>query len=317
MELADPTAHRGLAYVAAMRRQGYVMTVEEFEAYIARPGLLPGKPGTPGTPDHVVRTTKLDRALVNIAAQALQPTLRTLTASVQTALDVRERHIEGTPGTPDAPAETVIEWLGRLRWLRVEDAQVRTTALGDAVLRHLEQASLEEEIPVSVLLDQGDELAEARVMAQIAELGPCAVVDRFFSFTSLLPIVYSTQVEQVLTGTGDQGKLTGLKVALRDLSIDRPFAIRKSDVFHDRFLIPHTGPVWLLGTSLTGLGRRLSVMVRMDDETMSNAIRLAFRNAWEDADPVVLEPLADPATAEETEQSEAAATSAAMDEADR
>lgn len=270
MELADPTAHRGLAYVAAMRRQGYVMTVEEFEAYIARPGLRSGKPGTPGTPDHVVRTTKLDRALVNIAAQALQPTLRT----VQTALDVRERHIEGTPGTPDAPAETAIEWLARLRWLRVEDAHVRTTALGDAVLRHLEQASLEEEIPVSVLLDQGDELAEARVMAQIAELGPCAVVDRFFSYTSLLPIVYHTQVEQVLTGTGDQGKLTGLKVALRDLSIDRPFAIRKSDVFHDRFLIPHTGPVWLLGTSLTGLGRRLSVMVRMDDETMSNAIRL-------------------------------------------
>lgn len=286
LELTDETAHRALAYVAAVQRQGYVMTVEELEVYIARPGQRPGTPGTPGDPERRVVTTQFDRALANWLQSAFQPAIRGLSESIARGLQTEERVIPGTPGIPGEPAESVGEWLSRLRWLQVDDGRVRTTQLGEALLAHLEQASLEEEIPVGVVLDQGDELAEARVVQQIAEIGPCAVVDRFFSMDSLLPVLYSTQVEAVLMGSDAGGKLAGVETALRRLTVERPFEVRKSDVFHDRFVIPPHGPVWALGTSLTGLSRRLSIMVRIDDETMSSAIRRTFGEVWEAAEVV-------------------------------
>lgn len=286
MELTDETAHRALAYIAAVQRQGYVMTAEELEAYLARPGRRPGTPGTPGTPERRVVTTQFDRALAHWLQSALRPAMRGLSASIARSLQAEEGILPSTPGVPGTPAESVVEWLSRLRWLRVNDGRVRTTQLGEALLAHLEQASLEEEIPVGVLLDQGDELAEARVVQQIAEIGPCAVVDRFFSMDSLLPILYSTQVEAVLMGSDAGGKLAGVETALRGLAVERPFEVRKSDVFHDRFVIPQDGPVWALGTSFTGLSRRLSIMVRIDDEAMSNAIRRTFGEVWEAAEVV-------------------------------
>jgi hypothetical protein len=303
LELTDETAHRALAYVAAVQRQGYVMTVEELEAYLARPGRRPGTPGTPGTPERRVVTTNFDRALANWLQTALRPAMRGVGESIARTLQAEERIVPGTPGVPGTPAESVVEWLSRLRWLRVNDGRVRTTQLGAAVLGHLEQASLEEEIPVGVVLDQGDDLAEARVVQQIAEIGPCAVVDRFFSMDGLLPILYSTQVEAVLMGDDAGGKLAGVETALRRLSVDRPFEVRKSDVFHDRFVVPPDGPVWALGTSFTGLSRRLSIMVRIDDEKMSNAIRRTFADVWEAAEVVAKK---EPAPAEEQPEGEEA-----------
>jgi hypothetical protein len=173
------------------------------------------------------------------------------------------------------------------------------------MLGHLEQASLEEEIPVGVVLDQGDELATARVIQQIADIGPCAVVDRYFSMDSLLPILYSTEVEAVLMGADSGGKLAGVETALRGLAVERPFEVRKSDVFHDRFVIPPHGPVWALGTSFSGLARRLSIMVRIDDERMSGAIRREFREAWEEAALVAAKepvPMPEPSGKDESEQ---------------
>lgn len=286
MELTDETAHRALAYVAAVQRQGYVMSAEELEAYLDRPGRRPGRPGTSGMPERRVVTTHLDRAVANWLESDLRPAMRGISESIARSLKFEARILPGAPGTPGIPAESVVEWLSRLRWIQVNDGRVRTTQLGEALLAHLEQASLEEEIPVGVVLDQGDELAEARVVQQIAEIGPCAVVDRFFSMDSLLPILYSTQVEAVLMGSDAGGKLAGVETALRGLIVERPFEVRKSDVFHDRFVIPQHGAVWALGTSFTGLARRLSIMVRIDDETMSDAIRRTFGEVWEAAEVV-------------------------------
>lgn len=286
MELADETAHRGLAYVAAVQRQGHAMTVDELEEYLRQPYR---RPGTPGSPERRVVTTKIQRDIAKRIAgpltEALQPALRQLSANITKAL---EPHEEWIPGTPGMPGESITDWLSRLHWLRVEDGRVRTTALGDAMLAHLEQASLEEEIPVGVVLHQGDELATARVVQQIAEIGPCAVVDRYFSMDSLLPIVVSTEVEAVLMGSDAGPKLAGVETALGGLAVDRRFEVRKSDLFHDRFVIPPDGPVWALGTSFTGLARRLSIMVRIDDETMSGAIRREFQEAWDAAEVVAV-----------------------------
>lgn len=163
---------------------------------------------------------------------------------------------------------------------------MRITPLGDAILAHLEAESFEHEVPFDVVLDKGDELASGRVIEEISQLGPCAVVDPYFSIDSLLQVVQSTEVARILTGTVDEKKLAGLNSAVPRVEVERTFEVRKSDAFHDRFVIPDAGPIWMLGTSFTGLGKRLSVMVQVRDDAAARAIRAAFEEAWKNADLV-------------------------------
>jgi hypothetical protein len=286
LDIADETAHRALAYVSAVEKQGHRMRVAELSEYMMRPARRPGVPGKRGRPERVVRTTGIERALADILRDSVQPTLRALGASVSDALDVQEEIVHASPGTPGTPPESIAAWLARLGWLNVAEGAVAMTKLGRAVLAHLDQESLEDEIPVGIVLNQGDELAEARVISHIASLGPCAVIDRFFSIDSLLQVAHLTQVGAVLVGSTDKAKLAGLETSLPKLRLDRDFEIRKCDVFHDRFVIPDTGPVWLLGTSLSGLGRRLSMMVELADESLSEVIRSEFHRVWSDAEPL-------------------------------
>ena len=58
----------------------------------------------------------------------------------------------------------------------------------------------------------------------------------------------ATQVERVLTSSRDPRKLEVLRLALSGFEQGVSPDLRASDVFHDRFVIPHAGPVWLLGT---------------------------------------------------------------------
>jgi len=276
MQLADSTAHRALSYVSTVQRHGYLMSVTEFEAYMNGPGR---RPGIPGKGERTVVTTNIERAIANWAERGLQPLLEGVTR----ALELEHRQI---PATPGMPGERVVDWLLRLGWLSDGGGKVRITALGEAILAHLEAESFEQEVPFDVVLDKGDELASGRVIEEISQLGPCAVVDPYFSIDSLLQVVQSTEVDRILTGTFDEKKLAGLDSAVPRVEVERTFEVRKSDAFHDRFVIPDAGPIWMLGTSFTGLGKRLSVMIQVKDDVAARAIRTAFEEAWKGAGPV-------------------------------
>ena len=275
MDLTNDTGHLGLAYVAAVRRQGGAVTVMEFEAYMARPG------PRPAVPERRERQTSPGVAafLEQISGPGgLASTfLRSILAGVETPeVVVAEAR----------PAETVNEWLTRLGWLRIVDGRILITQLGEAVLAHLEQTDVEVEIPVALTLRRDDELARARVFAKIAELGPAALVDPYFSMEGLLQVVQSTRVDRVLTSGKSASKVAGLEVALAGLSDERTVEVRKSDAFHDRLVLSDQGPVWMLGTSLTGVGKHLSIMVEIGDGASRGALRSAFDEAWQAAELV-------------------------------
>src|SRR5688500_7846433 len=129
MELANATAHLALAYVAAMQRQGYAMTTEQFEAYMAQPDR---RPALPGTPERRVVTTNIDRALSSIAEQSLAPVMRSLQRSIAASLGAREERV--LPATPGTPPESLTDWLTRLQWCHAKDGRIRVTPLGEAML---------------------------------------------------------------------------------------------------------------------------------------------------------------------------------------
>jgi hypothetical protein len=278
IELTNAAGHRALKYVDAVARQGYTLTVEELDAYIEEPFGRPGRPGTPAR-----KVFPWQRSFQRVFEQMM----------------VEEEEKPGRPG------ETATAWLTRLRWLRQDEDKVRVTPLGAALLAHLEEESFEADIPVALVLDQDDPLATARVIGRIGELGHCALVDPYFTYERLPDLIRATQVGRVLTSSRDAKKLEVLRLALAGFDPNASPDVRTSDAFHDRFVIPDAGPIWLLGTSLTGVGKRLALMVEVKDETVSSAIRERFEEEWSQAAPVrEEEDLEDESDGEEPDEQE-------------
>jgi hypothetical protein len=184
----------------------------------------------------------------------------------------------------------MIDWLTRVGWLVIQNELVRITPLGEAVLSHLEQSAVDTEAPVEIALDQGDPVAKARVLGKIHELGKSDLVDAYFALDDLLPVLNDTEVQRVLThpprNAGDTKRVVELQNAVAALTPQRPFEIRTNDEFHDRYVIPENGPIWQIGTSLGGIGRRFSAMVPLRDEKLAKQIRDRFDAAWETGEPI-------------------------------
>jgi hypothetical protein len=244
VEIADQYSHQLIAYIAAVQRHGHKLSVSEFRAYANNP--------------------------------RLKMTGGFTVPAVARALGIK-------------PAESRLEFLYRLGWIDIQgpspeiepEDTVVITGLGRAVLASLEEGSLEQEIATTIVLDQDDPIAKARVMAEIASAGRGALIDRYFSADDFLAILQRTEITRVLTGSDPRkGRLAGLQQALADVKLPRDFEIRTTDAFHDRFVVPDHGPVRQIGTSLGGISKRLSVMVTMTDDAASSAIRASFEQAW-------------------------------------
>ena len=261
MEFVDSESIRLLAYVQETARHGHVLTVREFDVFAET-----GKPQDP------VPLGKLMAGLVG--SQLVQG----LVAASQSG-------------------ETKLEWMDRLGWLSYgqrapgadaekQEEVVRITNLGRAVLAAGREGDREVEIPAQIALTGDDPIARARVIERLAAVGPGALVDRYFGAEDLLAIVQETKLDRILTGPSEsRGRLAGLRAAMNEVSLPREIEIRvdAKDEFHDRFAIPQDGPVWAIGTSLGGVGRRNSVMIELGDSPTATAIRNAFDECWASA----------------------------------
>lgn len=187
--------------------------------------------------------------------------------------------------------QDVLSWLLKVGWIvHAEDGCVRLTQLGEAMLNHAEAKEQDAEEFEAVALDPDDHIAYARAVERIAGVGPAMLVDAYFHSEELLRVLQHTEVDRLLTSGRGKGKdgearLSGLSTALDQLSVEPPFEVRRNDDIHDRFVIPDSGPVLALGTSMGGIGRRFSVMVTLKPPT-ADQVREAMGAAWADADVV-------------------------------
>jgi hypothetical protein len=276
VQIAEERAHQALAYVDAVARHGYTLSVEEFDAYVARPA----------------------------RRQESMP------AFDQLARSIRISFVGATK-----PGETVLAWLVRLRWLTSDADRVFITPLGRAVLEALNDQSREEELDAEIVLDPDDELAYPRLIGAITAVGEGAtLVDAYFSIDYLLHIVHRTGVARVLVRPGanntERARVSALGQAVEQLQIPRRFEVRSSTTIHDRWVIPATGPVMFLGTSLSGVGKRLTVAGHFAEGPTSDAVRAQVEKAWKPAEVVALsepEPEPEPELTEDAKDVEAAA----------
>jgi hypothetical protein len=295
MDLADPTAHLALAYVSALQRQSYRPTVAEFNAYVEGPDQRPG----------TTRTIRRPSTVQSPAGSALRA-IADLNVNVSRSLQRALGPLQGTSGLGGKsvevhePGEAMIDYLRRLKWVRVTSGRVHITPIGEAVLTHLEQEMTDTEAPLDIALDQDDPVAKARLIGRINEIGKCDLVDAYLRLDDLFQILNSTEVERVLTRPakpGDNKRIVELETLMGSLALPRPFEVRTSDEFHDRYVIPDSGPIWQLGTSLGGVGVRFSAMVRITDDKLAKHIRDRFESAWKTGRPLKPAPTPSPPSA--------------------
>lgn len=170
-----------------------------------------------------------------------------------------------------------------VRWL-VEDppGYVSLTPLGRAVLRAMDQQEVED-TPLDVVLDTEDRFAYAQIIHRIAQYEEPMLVDPYFKLDYLLHVVQQTSTARILIGP--KADVAGLSAALSNLPPDRKLEIRLSDEFHDRYVIPPGGSIDMLGTSLSGVGKKPTAFVRVNPP-VADEIRRTHEELWMRAQPL-------------------------------
>jgi hypothetical protein len=196
-------------------------------------------------------------------------------------------------GAGESPAEPILNWLTRLGWLERGESTVRISQLGRAVLRAVEHQQRDVQLPTEVTLGPDEPFDYGRVLARIAEQRDALLVDPFLQADQLMDVVHRTAVTRVLVGSDRQydAERRGLAEALsRTIGLDRPFYVGVSSELHDRYVIPPSGPVGFLATSLSRGGERIAVMGTIEPP-VADSIRRTYEDVWSRATPLVAESL--------------------------
>lgn len=244
MEIANELTHKVLQYIAVVDRQGHALKDEELEAFASAPERRRGQ-----------QKTIADIALFQL-------------------------NIFKTTGR-----ETFVQYLSRLRWINVApDKTVTLTPLAQAVLRELNSPKIDTttDAAVEVVINPQDKFAYAKVLAQFADAHDAMIVDPYFRFEQLLDIYDLPAIKRVLLRSSATKETDRAMIAKGLASIDRDLEIRRTDSLHDRYLIPSSGPVWMLGTSLNGVTKNISVLTPIGEEA-AREIRRLHEEKWSQA----------------------------------
>jgi hypothetical protein len=248
MDIATQRTHQVLAYLAAMEKQGALLTQNQLEKYARHPCWR-------------VTTHNLLKSGFGIDSSIFSRT---------------DYH------------ETFVDYLQRMGWAHCkEDRSVHITPLGRAVLKHLDVPVVgPAEVPVEVVLSPDDPFAYAKALGAIADMGEVMIADPYFKAQQLIDISDIGTVARVLTsdkiGPAETTKLRALLTAVPN---SRTLELRRAASFHDRFLIPDDGPVRGLGTSLNGVGKNHTIITTFGDET-SHVVRRLNEDLWQAADRI-------------------------------
>lgn len=250
MNIADEIGHRTLNYISALNHQGYKVSVGELNAYIESP-------------------TRRSRLSINFT-EAFKKSLLGL--------------------------ESVVDHFQRIGWIKrtalkkgiPSDAdKVELTKLGSAVLKSLKKQELTAEPSPVIVLKAEDFLSYSRVISKISEFNEGLLADPYFRIDNLPDLIDHTSCDRILTSERIQKRdKVALTVALKEVT-KKKIEIRVSNAkdFHDRFIIPQSGPVIFVGTSINSINQKFSVIGEIS-EPAAGEIRKAYEKFWDDAKPL-------------------------------
>lgn len=257
--LVEDDVHQVLLFVQSSMDSGYLPSVREVEAYGKRP------------------TRRVRRKGGGIANNW---------ADIADALS---KFAVATLG--DTEVETFVDYLARLGWAAVANDQVRLTSLGSAMLRAAQAGDNDDldAVVQTTVLENSDPFAYARTLGAIAEMPAVMVVDPYLKLDGIISLSRIESVQRILTG--DERRPVGNKAepfAAVTAASGRDYETRiaSSDLLHDRYLVPETGPVRQISSSLNSVGKRIGVITVLSP-VASDAVRSDCEAIWTQATSVM------------------------------
>lgn len=259
MEIIGDDAHRMLAYVEAVNRQGYHLTVKEFEAYAS---------GWEPTVTMVGGGSELGKSLSNlqrVAAWAFY-------------------------GDAQRETEPMIDYLCRLMWLSKRAGRVQITDLGKAVLREANSPLPDSDTgsTLEVVIDPDNPFAYAQLMAKITGFEECMIVDPYLDVDQLITLAGFGSVTRILTGNGKLKRLKPMYELVLHKAPHLDVRWMQQSELHDRYAIPVSGHVYMLGSSLNSIANRFGVATTFESST-SKLIAAQYDSRWGSATPLLTE----------------------------
>lgn len=187
--------------------------------------------------------------------------------------------------------EPVAKYLVKMGWAKLlEDERVQLTDLGRVVLFGLgQEGPTEPQLPAvaDVMLEPTDPLAWVNLTRVVAAAGEGLLVDSFFKAEFVHWLVESTTIRRVLISSKHpkaKRDLTLMAVALGTVPNADVLEVRATDSpeLHDRCIIGADGDVRLLGSSVNGVGRNLTAIMKPDAE-VTRLYRDRNETLWKNA----------------------------------
>lgn len=188
--------------------------------------------------------------------------------------------------------EGVSRWLEETGMISIRrpDGEVRLTPLGRAMTRSARLGESD-----TVLLDPNDELSYPQLARALSTSEDFLFADPYVRLEQVHQLLAHTRVARILTSEKavDDGELEGIR-ALVSGQTDRTVEVRVSsnESFHDRYAMEPNGRVFMLGASLNGLQKNVTVLAPLTDPDIGRAVIDHHEQLWQEAEPVV-GPLAD------------------------
>lgn len=257
MEIIGEEAHRMLAYVEAVNRQGYSLREDEFVAYAKG----------------WEREATTRGGANSLAAQYIA---LTQTASL------------AFWGSGPRELEPMLDYLCRLRWVTKSSGTVGITMLGKAVLREANSPLPASDVAstLEVVIDPENPFAYAQLMSRIASFEECMIVDPYLDVDQLITLASFSSVTRILTGDSKLKKLKPMYELVLQKAPQLGVRWMKQGSLHDRYAIPGEGHVYMLGSSLNSIATRFGVATTFELST-SKLIANQYDSLWQSASPLL------------------------------
>ena len=210
----------------------------------------------------------------------------------EVALYEKFRSVGLAAGMFTEPGEAVADYLVDLELAKIVPGGLQITSYGRALLG---DDWHEPEPDAITVLTAGDPMALAAVTSAVGRARTGLLFDPHFKHDMLSWLANSTLIERVLVKRPTRSDELKAQEQLLPIFLGgvleatpgRQIEVRVSSdsALHDRGTIAQDGTVTLLGTSLTGVGRHLSVVVPLP-ELASRPFAEQVESMWKQATPV-------------------------------
>lgn len=185
--------------------------------------------------------------------------------------------------------ETDVAHAKKCEWITESRGRISLTSTGRALLKGSEKLADEGGNVEVVILKADDPLAYPKLIGALASYGDALLVDPYLGLEELDQITNGTSISRVLVSNSKrtEPKRKGMAAYLASTQLTRDIEVRASDGLHDRQVFTEDKKVFMLGTSLNGVGKS-TTMLSPVPEPGASAMNDHYSTLWDAAVSIAL-----------------------------